>query len=80
MTSHAFDRQSTLGVAEQELLQSYLEELAARVAAHLEPALLHELHRLVDPRSPQHLLLRPHLTMTWLSVLALGRKRPAGSG
>jgi hypothetical protein len=42
--------------------------------------LLHELRQLVDPRSPQHLLQRPHLTMTWLSVLAFGRKRPAGAG
>jgi SAM-dependent methyltransferase len=79
MTSHAFDRQVPLGAAERELLQSYLEEVAERVAPHLEPALLHELRQLVDPRSPQHLLERPHLTMTWLSVLALGRKRPAGS-
>lgn len=80
MTSHAFDRQAPLGAAEQGLLQSYLEEVAVRVATHLEPALLLELRQLVDPRSPQHLLQRPHLTMTWLSVLALGRKRPAGSG
>jgi SAM-dependent methyltransferase len=79
MTSHAFDRQAPLGAAERELLQSYLEEIADRVAAHLEPALLHELRQLVDPRSPKHLLQRPHLTMTWLSVLALGRKPPAGS-
>jgi hypothetical protein len=80
MTSHAFDRQAPLGEAERELLQSYLEEIAVRVAAHLEPALLHELRQLVDPRSPQHLLQRPHLTMTWLSVLALGRKPPDGPG
>lgn len=80
MTSHAFDRQAPLGEAERELLQSYLEEIAVRVAAHLEPALLHELRQLVDPRSPQHLLQRPHLTMTWLSVLALGRKPPDGLG
>jgi SAM-dependent methyltransferase len=80
MTSHAFDRQAPLGAAEQELLQSYLEQVAVRVEAQLEPTLLDELRQLVDPRSPQHLLLRPHLTMTWLSVLAFGRKRPAASG
>jgi SAM-dependent methyltransferase len=81
MTSHAFDRQAPLGAAERDLLQSYLEEVEARVAAHLEPALLHELRQLVDPRSPHHLLQRPHLTLTWLSVLAFGRKPPAaGSG
>jgi SAM-dependent methyltransferase len=80
MTTHVFDRQAPLGETERKLLQSYLEEVEARVAAHLEPALLHELHELVDPRSPQHLLQRPHLTMTWLSVLALGRRPSAGPG
>jgi SAM-dependent methyltransferase len=77
MTSHAFDRQDPLGGAERELLQGYLEEVAVRVAPHLSPELLQELRRLVDPLSPQHLPRRPHLHMTWLSVLALGRKRPA---
>jgi hypothetical protein len=75
MTSHAFDRHAPLGTAERELLQSYLEQVALRVEAHLEPTLLEELRQLVDPLSPQHLLLSPHLTMTWLSVLAFGRKQ-----
>jgi len=75
MTTHAFDRQAPLGEAEQELLQSYLEEVAERVAPHLDAALLQELRELVDPRSPQHLLGQPYLTMTWLNVLAFGRKQ-----
>lgn len=74
MTTHAFDRQAPLGDAEQQLLQSYLEALAERVAPYLDTALLQDLRRLVDSRSPQHLLRQPHLTMTWLSVLAYGRK------
>jgi len=77
MTTHAFDRQAPLGEAEQELLQSYLDDLSGRVASRLDAASREELERLVDPRSPQHLLGRPHLSMTWLSVLALGRKRVA---
>jgi hypothetical protein len=80
MTTHVFDRRAPPGETERKLLQDYLEEVEARVAAHLEPALLHELHELVDPRSPHHLLQRPHLTMTWLSVLALGRRPPAWAG
>lgn len=78
MTTHAFDRQAPLGEAERELLQSYLEEVADRVEPHLDAALLEELRRLVDPGSPQHLLGLPHLTMTWLNVLAIGRKPSVG--
>lgn len=75
MTTHAFDRQAPLGDAEHELLQSYLEEVAERVASYLDAALLQELRELVDPGSPRHLLGQPYLTMTWLNVLAVGRKR-----
>lgn len=74
MTTHAFDRQAPLGDAERDLLQRYLEDVAERVAPHLDPALLLELRRLVDPGSPGHLLEQPYLTMTWLNVLAVGRK------
>jgi ubiquinone/menaquinone biosynthesis C-methylase UbiE len=74
MTTHAFDRGAPLGEAEQALLQSYLEEVTERVSSHLDSALLEVLHDLVNPASPQHLLRQPHLTMTWLNVLALGRK------
>jgi SAM-dependent methyltransferase len=75
MTTHAFDRQAPLGEAEQELLQGYLEEVAERVAPYLDAALLQELRQLVDPASPRHLIGQPYLTMTWLNVLAFGRKR-----
>jgi SAM-dependent methyltransferase len=76
-TTHAFDRQGPLGEAERGLLQSYLEGVAERVEAHLDPVLFQDLRRLVDPASPRHLGEQPHLSMTWLNVLALGRKRPA---
>ena len=80
MTTYAFDRQAPLGEVEEGLLQSYLEEVLERVAPHLGAPLLQELRHLVDPESPQHLLRQPHLTMTWLSVLAFGRKRPVDHG
>jgi SAM-dependent methyltransferase len=76
-TTHAFDRQAPLGEAERGLLQSYLEGVAERVEAHLDPVLFQDLRRLVDPASPRHLGEQPYLSMTWLNVLALGRKRPA---
>lgn len=74
MSTHAFDRQAPLGEAEQRLLQSYLEEVEERVTPHLEAAPLEALRRLVGPESPEHLLRLPHLSLTWVSVLALGRK------
>ncbi|GAC1352270.1 MAG: hypothetical protein NVS3B20_08260 [Polyangiales bacterium] len=74
MATQAIDRQAPLAEAEQVLLQCYLEELEKRVAPHLEAPLLYELRQLSDARSPQHMLRQPYLTMTWLNVLALGRK------
>lgn len=74
MTTHAFDRQAPLGEAEQSLLQSYLEGIATRVEPYLDVTLMQELRLLVTPESPQHLLRQPYLTMTWLSVLAIGQK------
>jgi ubiquinone/menaquinone biosynthesis C-methylase UbiE len=73
-TTHAFDRQAPFGEAEQNLLQSYLEGIAKRVESYLDATLMQELRRLVAPGSPQHLLRQPYLTMTWLNVLAIGRK------
>jgi ubiquinone/menaquinone biosynthesis C-methylase UbiE len=74
VVTRAIDRQAPFGEAEKELLQSYLDEVACRVAPYLEASLLNELRQLGDPSSPQHMLRQPYLTMTWLNVLALGRK------
>lgn len=75
MTTLAIDRQAPFGEAERELLQSYLEGVERRVAPYLDDARLAELRLLSDPSSPKHMLRNPHLTMTWLNVLALGRKQ-----
>lgn len=77
MSTHAFDRQAPLAAAERELLQAYLEEVSERAAPHLDAALRQELRQLVEPKSPRHLLGQPYLTMTWLNVLALGRRPSA---
>lgn len=76
LVTHAFDRQAPLAPPERELLRCYLEDLLRRVAPHVEPALLGELQRLLDPRSATALLRQPDLSMTWLCVLAMGRKAP----
>lgn len=75
MATQAIDREAPFGEAERALLQSYLEGVANRVAPYLDAPLLQELRQLIDPRSPDHILRQPYLTMTWLNVLALGRKR-----
>jgi SAM-dependent methyltransferase len=77
IVTHAFDRQAPLTPGVQALLQSYLEEVTERASAHLAPELLAEVRELVDPASPNHLLRLPHFSMTWLNVVAFGRK-PAG--
>jgi ubiquinone/menaquinone biosynthesis C-methylase UbiE len=74
IATHAFDRQAPLTPVVQDLLQNYLDEVTERASPHLAPELLSELRELVDPSSPRHLLDQPHLSITWLSVLALGRK------
>ena len=79
MTTHAFDRQAPLGEAEQLLLQSYLEGIEKRVEPYLDAGLMNELRSLVTPGSPRHLVRQPYLTMTWLNVLAIGRKPKVGT-
>ena len=74
IATHAFDRQAPLTGVVQALLQSYLDEVTERASAHLDPELLAELRELVEPASPKHLLLEPNVSITWLNVLALGRK------
>jgi len=76
LTTHAFDRQAPLAPPERELLRCYLEDLLQRVTAHVEPDLVEELQRLVEPGSATYLLRQPDLSMTWLCVLAMGRKGP----
>gem|GEM_PF-231076 len=73
-TTHAFDRQVPLGDDERVLLQGYLDELVQRVGPFLDASLLAELRDLVNPASSHHLLGEPYLSLTWLNVLAVGRK------
>lgn len=77
LTTYAFDRQAPLGEAEQHLLASYFQDIEQRVTPHLERASLHRLRELIDPASAQHLLRLPHFSVTWVNVLALGRKPSA---
>jgi hypothetical protein len=78
-TTHAFDRQAPLGEDERVLLQGYFDELVQRVRPFLDAALLAALQDLVNPASSHHLLAEPYLSLTWLNVLAVGRKPVAAN-
>lgn len=74
ITTQAIDRQAPLGKSERAFLQSYLDGVAKRATPYLEKSLCDELEQLIDPLSPNHLLKDKYLNMTWLNVLAIGRK------
>lgn len=73
MTTIAMDRQAPFRDAERQVLQGYLDAVVERVTPYLAAPLLAQLRELADRTSPKHILRQPHLTMTWLNVLALGR-------
>ena len=70
----AIDRRAPLGDAEHQLLQSYLDELVDRVRPFLDDGSFDQLRNFADPTSAHHLLRQPHLTLTWVNVLALARR------
>lgn len=72
--TQAIDRSAPLGNALEQFVQSYMQKLAQRVAPHLSHILNNELARLIDPAGESYLLRDPHFTLTWMNVLAVGRK------
>ncbi|NJN16486.1 MAG: methyltransferase domain-containing protein [Oscillochloris sp.] len=68
-------RQAPLEANERTFLQWYLQDVAERACAFLEPALRTRFQRLIDPASPTYLLDQPDFTVTYLDLLALGRKQ-----
>ncbi|CAN5800729.1 hypothetical protein BH11MYX2_BH11MYX2_21670 [soil metagenome] len=72
-TTISIDRQAPFADAERALLQHYLDALVERVTPELDACVLERLRAMVDEQSPDHLLRQPHLTMTWVNVLAIAR-------
>jgi hypothetical protein len=66
-------RQAPLDVDERTFLQGYLCELGCRVIPHLDIADLLRFNALVSGGSPDCMMERDDLTVTWLDVLAVGR-------
>ena len=78
ITTQAINRQAPLGSYEEKFLGYYLRRLRTNILPNLSPEGQHQVAPLLDPNSPEYLLWLPHFSMTWLNVLALGRK-PSGS-
>ena len=72
--TQCIDRQAPIDPALECFLRSYLQRLLGRVRSRLSREHLQELQELVDPTHGNYLLRQPHFTLSWLNVLAWGRK------
>jgi ubiquinone/menaquinone biosynthesis C-methylase UbiE len=72
--TQSIDRTAPLGDDLERFLHSYLEGLLMRTGPYLSPQRRRELSELLRPESEQYLLHQPYFTMTWLNVLAWGRR------
>lgn len=75
--TQCIDRAAPLDADLVAFLRSYLERLAERVGPYLNPQLVRQFDALRDPDGDDYLLRQPHFTMTWLNMLAIGRKLAA---
>jgi ubiquinone/menaquinone biosynthesis C-methylase UbiE len=62
----------------KQFLQAYLQRLEERVGPMLDESHRQRLEELIDVDSPNSLLNQPHFTMSWLNVLAWGRRPEPG--
>ncbi|HEX4130230.1 MAG TPA: class I SAM-dependent methyltransferase [Pirellulales bacterium] len=76
LRSQVIDRTTPLAPAEHYFMRNYLARLSQRVGPSLDDEHLTELRQLTDPQSPEYLLDRKHVTISWMNILALAR-RPA---
>jgi ubiquinone/menaquinone biosynthesis C-methylase UbiE len=72
--TQCIDRQAPLDADLRTFLQCHLERFAERVSPRLDRRSAEELASLIDPRSERNLLQQRYFTMSWLNVLALGRR------
>lgn len=77
--TQSIDRTAPLDRELQAFLRSYFETLVERTSPHLSKSTLAELRELTSPDDSRYLPRQPHFTLTWLNVLAWGR-RPASLG
>lgn len=72
--TQAIDRVAPLEPALELFLRYYFQKLLDRVSPYLESEVLDELAEVVQPQSDRFLAGDPHFAMTWLNVLAWGRR------
>jgi SAM-dependent methyltransferase len=72
--TQCIDRMAPLDTDLEAFLRSYLDQLAQRVRPHLDPQVAADFAARLEPGGPRDLLREPHFTMSWLNVLALGRR------
>lgn len=72
--TQSIDRMAPLDRPLERFLASYLRRLADRVTEKLAPELAREFHHWFDPLRPSDLLRQPQFAMTWINVVAWGRR------
>jgi ubiquinone/menaquinone biosynthesis C-methylase UbiE len=77
--TQCIDRQAPLDESLERFLQAYLARLARRVDPYIDRSIAYEFSRILDPHNDAYLLRQPYLTLSWLNMLAWG-KRPITSG
>ena len=72
--TYATDRVAPIEGDARTFLEEYLAELRERVGPRLDHKIRAEFERLVDPDSPDAMLGRPDLAVTWIDHVVCGRK------
>lgn len=72
--TQCIDRQAPLDLSLETFLGFYLKRLAERVGDNLASEWKDDFLRLVDPAGPGYLLRQPYFTLSWINVLAWGRR------
>jgi ubiquinone/menaquinone biosynthesis C-methylase UbiE len=72
--TQCIDRQAPINGALEYFLQAYLQRVVERVGSRLARDDLRELKELIDPAHESYLPHQPHFTLSWLNVLAWGRR------
>ncbi len=75
--TQCIDRCGPLNPPLERFVTSYLQRLAIRVKPSLDEQRLQELERLISSSSDSYLLRQPHFIMSWINVLAYGRRPTA---
>ncbi|HWA98980.1 MAG TPA: class I SAM-dependent methyltransferase [Pirellulales bacterium] len=74
LRTQVIDRATPLGAAEEFFVQNYIVRLLDRVGDRLDDHHRQMLQSLGDEQSPQYLLGRRHVTISWMNILAIARR------